>query len=86
MFRTKNPTNVFMGRWSRFIASSFVDFTEISDLERILDAGSGTGSQSVSIAEKNAQSNVVGIDSSEEYVKYASQGKSISPARKVSSR
>ena len=73
MFENAGSYECFMGRWSRLIASSFVDFTEISDLERILDAGSGTGALSVSIAEKNAQSNVVGIDPSEEYVKYASR-------------
>ena len=73
MFENAGSYECFMGRWSRLIASSFVDFTEISDLVRILDAGSGTGSLSVSIAEKNAQSIVVGIDPSEEYVKYASR-------------
>jgi SAM-dependent methyltransferase len=73
MFENAESYEHFMGRWSRLVASSFVDFTGISDLQRVLDVGSGTGCLSISIAEKIARSNVVGIDPSEEYVKYASR-------------
>jgi ubiquinone/menaquinone biosynthesis C-methylase UbiE len=34
----------FMGRWSRQLSFRFVEFAGVSDGERILDVGCGTGS------------------------------------------
>jgi len=61
----------FMGRWSRVLARTFLDFTDIADDGRILDVGSGTGSLAFAVAEGKARAQVVGIDPSKEYVAYA---------------
>ncbi len=61
-----------MGRWSRLLAPLLVDFADIRDAGRVLDVGSGTGSLSVTIAERKPHSRVVGVDVSKEYVAYAS--------------
>jgi SAM-dependent methyltransferase len=61
----------FMGRWSRLVASRLVDFTGLPQRGRILDVGSGTGSLSFAIAERNGRVRVLGIDPSKEYVAYA---------------
>jgi SAM-dependent methyltransferase len=60
-----------MGRWSRLVALRFVDFIDIPDGGQLLDVGSGTGSLAFEIAQEKAQSTIVGIDTSEEYVAYA---------------
>lgn len=39
-----------MGRWSRRLAGLFIDFTGISDGERILEIGCGTGSLTFTLA------------------------------------
>jgi ubiquinone/menaquinone biosynthesis C-methylase UbiE len=61
----------FMGRWSRLAAPLLLDFTDVPDRGRFLDVGSGTGSLAFAIAERKAQSHVLGIDPSKEYVGYA---------------
>lgn len=73
MFANAESYECFMGRWSRGIAPLFVDFAGALNPERVLDVGSGTGSLSDSIATKHTHANVVGIDSAEEYVRYATR-------------
>src|SRR5262245_26184334 len=64
----------FMGRWSRLVAPLLVDFAAISDAERVLDIGSGTGSLSFEIAGRKPGRYVTGIDPSGEFVAFASSG------------
>jgi len=68
MFGNAEAYERFMGRWSRFVAPLLVEFTGLPDHCRVLDLGSGTGSLSCVIAERNGQASVVGIDPSQEYV------------------
>ncbi len=72
MFRDAQAYERFMGRWSRLVAPLLVDFADIRDGGRVLDVGSGTGSLSVTIAERKPHSHVVGADVSKQYVAYAS--------------
>ena len=62
----------FMGRWSHLVAPRLVDFTDLPERGRMVDVGSGTGSLAFAIAERKIQARVLGIDTSQEYVAYAS--------------
>jgi SAM-dependent methyltransferase len=61
-----------MGRWSRILASSFLDFTSLSDSGSILDAGCGTGALCAEILRRTKFAKVVGTDISEDYIAHAS--------------
>ena len=71
MFAEANDYERFMGRWSRLVAPQLVDFTDVPDLGRLLDVGSGTGALAFTLAERKPQAQVRGIDPSKEYVEYA---------------
>jgi hypothetical protein len=43
MFGDAEAYERFMGRWSRLVASRFVEFTGLPERGRMLDVGSGTG-------------------------------------------
>ncbi len=51
-----------MGRWSRLLAPSFIDFVGVRSAEAILDIGCGTGSITFAVAERVPGTTVVGID------------------------
>jgi SAM-dependent methyltransferase len=70
MFANAESYERFMGRWSRLIAAQLSDFVDIPNEGQLLDIGSGTGSLSFMIAQRNATARVVGIDPSKEYVAY----------------
>lgn len=72
MFGDAEAYERFMGRWSRLVAPRLVDFSGLPERGRILDVGSGTGSLTFAIAERNGRARVLGIDPSKEYVAYAS--------------
>lgn len=71
MFADAEAYERFMGRWSRLVAPQLVDFTDVPNLGRLLDVGSGTGALAFSLAERRPQVHVLGIDPSKEYVEYA---------------
>lgn len=71
MFGDAQAYERFMGRWSRLLASLLVDFSEVHDTGRVLDAGSGTGALALSIAKSKPYCQVLGVDPSKEYVEYA---------------
>jgi SAM-dependent methyltransferase len=60
-----------MGRFSRRLAHSFIDFTGSAPVEKILDVGCGTGSMTAALAERGDHTTIVGIDVSEPYVAFA---------------
>lgn len=62
---------LLVGRWSRKLAVPYVEFVGLSDGERILDAGCGTGALSAYLLKQTKTSEVVGIDFSETYVAHA---------------
>ncbi|MCD9147650.1 class I SAM-dependent methyltransferase [Pseudophaeobacter flagellatus] len=68
-----------MGRFSRLLASGFLDFSEISDNGLILDAGCGTGSLTAEMQRRTSRAQIVGVDISPAYIAHAQ--KSISDTR-----
>jgi SAM-dependent methyltransferase len=62
---------VQMGRWSRRLAPLFIDFAWITDGERVLDIGCGTGSLSFCLARDPRIGSVCGIDLSPAYIEHA---------------
>lgn len=67
-----NPAayEIWMGRWSRLLAPSFVTFADLTRGARLLDVGSGTGTLSLALLENDAGSEVIGIEPAEAYVSY----------------
>jgi len=63
----------YVGRWSRAVASQFVDWLEVPSGGRWLDVGCGTGALSETILVRAEPKEVRGIDQSEGFVKYAQQ-------------
>jgi ubiquinone/menaquinone biosynthesis C-methylase UbiE len=61
----------FMGRWSRQLSGRFVEFAGISDGDRILDVGCGTGSLTGVLLECAGVTSIVGIDLAEVYLESA---------------
>lgn len=60
-----------MGRWSRLLATQFIEFAGIGDGDRILDLGCGTGSLAFALAARKEPSRILGIDISDAYVAHA---------------
>ena len=73
MVEFSNPAayELWMGRWSRVLAPSFVTFANLPRGARLLDVGSGTGALSVALRESVTESTVVGIEPAEAYVSYS---------------
>lgn len=61
-----------MGRWSRLLASKFLDFAGIKDQGRALDAGCGTGALSAELLRRTECLEIVGVDISPAYVAHVS--------------
>lgn len=60
----------FVGRWSRLVATEFLDWLERPSGGQWLDVGCGTGALSETILTRAEPAEVRGIDTSEEFVKY----------------
>jgi SAM-dependent methyltransferase len=71
MFADAEHYERFMGRWSRVVASQLLDFADLPRAGRFLDIGSGTGALAFTLAEREPNARVLGIDPSREYVQYA---------------
>jgi SAM-dependent methyltransferase len=61
----------FMGRWSRAVASSFVDWLDVPPRAHWLDVGCGTGALTAAICQAKKPASVLGCDSSGPLVEYA---------------
>ena len=70
MFSASDGYERFMGRWSRRLAPLFVTFAGITEGDRVLDVGSGTGALSAAAAAIESVQ-VTGIERSAVYVAYA---------------
>lgn len=81
MFANADAYELFMGRWSRVLASALLEFARIDDGWHILDVGSGTGSLGLEIAKRKPRCQITGIDLSPEYVAYVNSQHSNSAMR-----
>ena len=70
MFSESDGYERFMGRWSRRLAPLFVTFAGVTDGDRVLDVGSGTGALSTAAAAIESV-RVTGIEPSPAYTQYA---------------
>ncbi len=61
----------YVGRWSRSVASAFIDWLALPAQGRWLDIGCGTGALTESILSRAAPTSVTGIDSSEGFIAHA---------------
>jgi SAM-dependent methyltransferase len=61
----------YVGRWSRAVAAEFVGRLRVPSGERWLDIGCGTGAVSQAVLDLGRPDEVVGIDASESFVRYA---------------
>jgi ubiquinone/menaquinone biosynthesis C-methylase UbiE len=71
MFEVAEAYERQMGRWSRQLAPLLIEFAGVNEGDRVLDAGCGTGSLSLSIARLTKSAVIVGIDQSRGFVEYA---------------
>jgi SAM-dependent methyltransferase len=71
MFSRADAYERFMGRWSRQLAPSLVEYSEVQDGGAVLDVGSGTGALAFAVRNATTTTQVLGIDLSPEYVAYA---------------
>jgi SAM-dependent methyltransferase len=70
-FRNAEAYERFMGRWSRLLAPLLIGFGGLSDGERVLDVGCGTGSLTFSLAETANLAAVTGIDLTQDFLDFA---------------
>lgn len=71
MFSAGDAYEWFMGRWSRKLALSFVNFARVQSGDSVLDVGSGTGAITAAVATVSPSSRIVGIDSAAAFVAFA---------------
>ena len=71
MFSLGDAYEVYMGRWSRLLASAYVSFAEVKDGERVLDVGTGTGALAAALEAKTRTSEIVGVDPSAGFIAHA---------------
>ncbi len=71
MFRNAEGYERLMGRWSRRLAPLLIGFAGLSDGDRVLDVGCGTGSLIFTLPQLADIAAATGIDIGEAYVAYA---------------
>jgi ubiquinone/menaquinone biosynthesis C-methylase UbiE len=73
LWESGNPYEYFMGRWSRLVGQSFVDWLNVPPGKKWLDVGCGTGALSEAVLSKNNPTELIAIDQSEGFVNSAQQ-------------
>ena len=61
----------YVGRWSRLVATKFLDWLDVAPQKRWLDVGCGTGALSAAILARCEPTSLLGIDPSPAYVGWA---------------
>jgi ubiquinone/menaquinone biosynthesis C-methylase UbiE len=72
-----------MGRWSRKLASPFIEFAGLAKCERVLDVGCGTGSLTFTLAASADPAEIAAIDFSPVFVE-AARKRNTDPRVKIS--
>jgi len=70
-FQNAEAYEQVMGRWSRRLAPLLIRFGGVSDGDRVLDVGCGTGSLTFTLPEIAKVASVTGIDLTESFVEFA---------------
>jgi SAM-dependent methyltransferase len=70
-FKNAEGYELLRGRWSRRLAPLLIRFGGLSDGDRVLDVGCGTGSLTFTLPEIANVAGMVGIDLTEPYVDFA---------------
>jgi ubiquinone/menaquinone biosynthesis C-methylase UbiE len=70
-FQNPEAYEMAMGRWSRRLAPLLITFGGLSDGDRVLDVGCGTGSLTFTVPQIAKVASVTGIDLTEAYVEFA---------------
>jgi ubiquinone/menaquinone biosynthesis C-methylase UbiE len=68
-----NAYERLMGRWSRRLATAFLDHVGLEAGETILDVGCGTGSLAAALAERPEPRSITGIDIAFPFVEFAAR-------------
>jgi len=67
------PYDFFMGRWSRLVGQSFLDWLSVPPRKKWLDVGCGTGALSEVVLSTQDPSELIAVDQSEAFVDSARQ-------------
>ena len=78
MFSEADAYEWYMGRWSRLLAPSLVDFSDVREGHALLDVGTGTGMLAFAVRDATKTAHVTGIDPSPAYIAHA-KGKNTDP-------
>ena len=62
---------IAMGRWSRRLSRSFLDFVAAPSCGALVDVGCGTGSLTLAAATRYPKADIVGIDVMPDYMRCA---------------
>jgi len=71
MFQNAEAYERIMGRWSRRLAPPLIRFGGLSDGDRVLDVGCGTGSLSFALPDFANVAAITGVDLAQGYVEFA---------------
>jgi trans-aconitate methyltransferase len=72
-FSSAKSYEVYVGRWSQFVAREFVAWLGTAPGQSWLDVGAGTGILTEVILQDAAPSKIVGVDLSQDYIDFARQ-------------
>jgi ubiquinone/menaquinone biosynthesis C-methylase UbiE len=73
LWKSGDPYEYFMGRWSLLVGQSFIEWLSASPGKKWLDVGCGTGALSEAVLSKQNPSELIAIDQSDGFVNSVQQ-------------